>query len=254
MSHRITWKSRPRSCYPWLYQTGDKTLADLGIGAENPYDLLIGPLTMQAVVELLYRVIQFDFDLSVTADVSGTPVTQTGTGQIRMNYSSGDPTELEVFTRHRTFTDDEYPGFPGETSAGYEFATIDLSNGYGWMLPVSMYWSSPDQSVPPIFKDENGMFWLQGAFDFLTDPGDPVQFYGGNGIMTSGGYLLQDADLVLASGTFPIKCGFEAFGSADVTSASLTITASEWFPYKTTVGDPAWDTATGAPINGGPGA
>jgi hypothetical protein len=35
---------------------------------------------------------------------------------------------------------------------------------------------------------------------------------------------------------------------------SCSVTAVEWFPYATSTGQPAWDTSTGAPINGGPAA
>jgi hypothetical protein len=38
-------------------------------------------------------------------------------------------------------------------------------------------------------------------------------------------------------------------GGSDVIHA-----ATAWWPYATTTGDPAWDDATGAPANGGPGA
>ena len=39
-----------------------------------------------------------------------------------------------------------------------------------------------------------------------------------------------------------------------VTSASCTVVVEEWYPYKTTSGQPAWSATTGAPINGGPEA
>jgi hypothetical protein len=35
---------------------------------------------------------------------------------------------------------------------------------------------------------------------------------------------------------------------------SPVITATKWWPYATTTGDPAWDEENGEPINGGPGA
>lgn len=38
------------------------------------------------------------------------------------------------------------------------------------------------------------------------------------------------------------------------TAGIYTVKVVEWYPYATAGGDPAWDSATGAPINGGPGA
>jgi hypothetical protein len=42
-------------------------------------------------------------------------------------------------------------------------------------------------------------------------------------------------------------------GDAEVITP-FRVKATEWWPYATTTGQPAWDAETGAPINGGPGA
>jgi hypothetical protein len=38
------------------------------------------------------------------------------------------------------------------------------------------------------------------------------------------------------------------------TASDFVFEATEWWPYATTAGLPAWDTTTGLPLNGGPGA
>lgn len=249
MSHRITWRSRPRSEYPWPLKTGAKTLAELGIGAENPYDSLIGPLPMKAVVEILYRVAQLDFSLSITADPGGGDVTQTSSGSIRLQNSGSDPTEIEVFKRHSTYMDNDPGGLFGETGPSFTFENVEATET-AYLQPIDMVWGG-SAAEPAIFKDENGDFWLQGGFAFSTVFTDPITFDAHNLPLTVGGWILIDAQLVLSCGAFPIKCGVEG---AVVSAASLTIEATEWWPYKTTAGADAWNTTTGAPANGGPGA
>jgi len=257
MGHRITWRSRPRSEYPWLYRTEDKPLVELGIGAENPYDMLIGPLPMNAVAELLHRVIQFDYTVSITGDPGGGggDVTQTGFGTIRMvrNFYTDptEPDEIDIFTDHRTRVEDDGIGAAGTTSSSIAYYDPVGTDGLGFLEAVTMGWSG-DWETAPIFRDDSDpkMFWLQGEFFCQTTPADPVVFSAGNFPLVTGGWLLFDASLVLACGTFPIKCAAEATGA--VSAASLVLTASEWFPYADKAGADAWNTATGAPANGGP--
>jgi hypothetical protein len=264
MSQRITWRSRSsRSKYPWPYLTIRKDLADLQTGLEFPTGFLIGPLPLHAVVELLYRVVQLDWTLEIEAAVDSAPtiVTKTGSGLMRLEKPEwGLPTELEVFKTHRT---DEN----GNTEASFWFENVSHEWWKSRLAPIRIGpgfpgWIGTFDHVP-IFEDENGKFWLQGWFDFRTDGTDdpPVPFVSGcsdprlHSIVASD-TLEFDADLVLASSPTPIPIKAWAAGLAGypTISASLTITATEWFPYQTSAGDPAWNTATGAPANGGPGA
>ena len=72
--------------------------------------------------------------------------------------------------------------------------------------------------------------------------------YPGNGT-----YEEFNADLVLYSGTYSITALSLSAGEP-MRNGAMTITATEWFPYKTTTGDDAWNTTTGAAANGGPAA
>lgn len=102
------------------------------------------------------------------------------------------------------------------------------------------YWFVP-VADEPIYKDENGEYWIRATVD-----NDDVRI--NRNVRESVDDIEFDCSLVLNCGTFPVK-----FYSSGVTP-NLTITATAWWPYATKSGDPAWDTATGDPINGGPGA
>ena len=60
-----------------------------------------------------------------------------------------------------------------------------------------------------------------------------------------------DLTIVLSSG--PLTCRLYASQFAFLTSAysDLTLTVTEWWPYLTIANLPAWDSATGLPVNGG---
>jgi hypothetical protein len=64
-----------------------------------------------------------------------------------------------------------------------------------------------------------------------------------------------NAEVVLASGTLLVPIYLEplaGYTATLITPPRLEVT--EWWPYATTAGDDAWDTATGDPDNGGPAA
>lgn len=82
----------------------------------------------------------------------------------------------------------------------------------------------------------------------------------GFGIPYSGDFYSFTADLEILGTTYGFDCKSFLFGiPADdpdlyVISAELTVSVTEWFPYATKNGSAAWNTSTGAPANGGPGA
>jgi len=248
MGHRITWRSRPRHGeYPWPYKTKQVTLANILYGPPFDYELLIGPLDMKAVVEILYRVTKFSFSVSITGDVLDNsdppvpvPTTETASGEITLDDGLGNkPNELEEFTFNRS----------NDTGTAHESYQLRDNSS-----PVNILWPIDPNSFgaalrdSPIYEDENGDFWLQGYFYFNTE-----HFQAGNFVSTQAGDVDPfDASLELYSGTYQIKA-YAGYGS-DVTANSLTITATEWHPFKTTAGDDAWNTTTGAAANGGPAA
>lgn len=239
MSHRITWRSRPRSQYPWPVRTLPSTLAALYAGG-GLVPGFIGPLPLPAAVELLFRVKKLAWSAAITVP-DQTPAESAADGDLV--YDSG-VTESDVFaaTGYRPDLDD------GQsldlTSAG--------GTGYGWAKFINTGSAiSILTENAEIFRDENGDFWLSGGIEV----GGNADYVFSIGTIDAGGsYLLFDIDLVLSTGTHQIQGIATTFAGSSVTAAALTLTATEWFPFRTAAGDPAWNTATGAPINGGPGA
>jgi len=227
MPTRITSRSRPVTReYPWPLRTRETNVAELvsagtyGIG-------LIGPLPIEAVMELVYRVRELTFEGEVTFD-EGDPATISPPAPARMEAD-----EIEVWRATR-YTGNQLP----VTSPPWdEFnLAIDTANA-----------EAMGQGGYEVFADENNRYWLSGKLG----EGD------GSGVAITTWPLAPpdseiEIDLVLSSGTYPI-IGYVTSTVPPLT-AYMTITATEWHPYATKSGAPAWDVATGQPINGGPGA
>lgn len=257
MSHRITWRSRPRSGYPWPLRTSRITnLERQGSGvAPN----LIGPLSMQAVVELLYRVKEVDVSGGVLMELYSDPFNLTVSGTLTSNL---DMDELTKFTSNSHT--------PGSGRPDGDFFDALLATG-GWTLPqqVKPLVSAelrPDLPESEIYIDDDGNYWLHGIFSlevgddpailaFEVTSGDAVTYPSGAPLPPEWVATACEVPLVLKCGTFNLKASIahvppnEAFISTD-----LTLTASKWHPFKTKAGSDAWETDTGAPANGGPGA
>lgn len=249
MGNRITWKNRPRSEYPWPLRTKRVTTVEFaaisGVGGVN----FIGPLNAHAVVELLYRVSKLQMVGSFT-DLLGFTVNMDVVFTI-----DGISDELQ------RFGDCAYH-FDGNETYAQPFIDSVVSDPF-----------TEDAFVEPITTESYGVSADCTGFDIIhvTDAVDDNKYHL-NGVIywLSGPPILIvrnreddpldtsdevfNASLVLASGTFPIPLIADWEGSRTPDSSSMTITATEWFPFKTTAGDPAWNAATGLPVNGGPGA
>jgi hypothetical protein len=232
MGKRITWRSRHRGDYPWLYATRQVQLADILAGPPFEYEELIGPLPAQAVVELLYRVTRLTFSVSISGDAGDppAPTTESANGSLALQ---GLPDELEVFKFNRTTFDvgallhDSYP-----------FIAEEDADPFDVFLPVDPNGFFPGREHP-IYKDENGNFWIQGYFFFNT-----TNFQVGNFVSEANGAIVPfDATLNLASGSYQIKA-YAGYGD-DVTAGSLTITATRWNPYAWENGSPNWNRLNG---------
>ena len=246
MGHRVTWRDRQRSGYPWPLATLRINRADIpalqaSYGALGEYQGLVGPLPMAAVVELLYRVRKVSFAGSFTVDTPDPASTDSYSvsAELTLTPSTGGAalTETDLFQslqstiggiipRHYSFSQDS-----GDSIS--EFFLID--DGIGNF---------------PIYADDLGGFWVRGRFYALPLGG--ISFALANGVYDDARDYF-DATLSLRSGDFSIRAFIDGYLDERVISGqTLTITATEWFPYATTAGADAWDTATGAPVNGGP--
>jgi hypothetical protein len=100
-------------------------------------------------------------------------------------------------------------------------------------LQIEMLWS--DYGVVPFFGGTNIHDGLGGDWSAYA--------------VTICQYILR-----LATGDATAQVYFATGGSTDETGTDFIHEAKLWWPYATSAGLPAWDTDTGAPANGGPGA
>lgn len=254
MGIRISWRSRPRNGeYPWLLRTESVTNAGIDYGPDG-MTRLIGPLTLEAVVELLYRVEEIQYDGSIAIDIGGYgSFDESFNGTLIPSFEEAPITVSEITKFERYF-----PQNPDPDNINLEYRDHD-SNQPKWVRPItSSTFERNDLPFSEIYKDDNGNFYLNGGFDFTATAdvgGTPFTYF----ISSYGNFSLDyvqvfDADLILFAGTFPIKVGVPYSIGDTFVASHLTLTASKWHPFATTTGSDAWNTTTGAPANGGPGA
>ena len=194
----------------------------------------VGPFTHAQLIELLLRVKKIHMVGSIV-------------------HSGGTRTVDEILIRKRE------PGADPEeaTSESHVFQALfgqgglaewDYDAGVG-TDSVSVYIASIFQYPETLGKDENGKFWCLNASvgGRLWSDGAGISSYDATGNEIT-------ANLLLASGTVPLTVGVEAPDGESVTSATCSFTVTEWYPYATSTGAAAWDTATGLAANGGPAA
>jgi hypothetical protein len=231
------------SDHPWPMRTKATTVADLNDGRDLPG--LIGPLPLVAAMELIYRVKAVEFDGAYSYQDSGdNEVSGTIAGEVSMSEN-----ELEVWESAQFNPADSLPVFTPE------MGPVFAPEGNGSMGAInSANADAQGHGEMEIFVDEDGNYWLSGFAQFSAGSGSPGSFAIQTTQSFASGTLLLDITLELQSGSYAIKGIGQTNSGTTVNSASMTITASEWHPYETTAGVAAWNTETGAPVNGGPGA
>jgi hypothetical protein len=214
MSNRVTWRSRPRSEYPWPIPTA--RLEALPEAYPEP-DYLIGPLPMHALCELLFRANGF-----TAGDATGQYL--------------DSPTEENMLERAWNAT-----VYPSSFAGFYAWAVGD-----DWGFEFTLFesgvdpWDGHDDDREIFIYDVAGEFYLRGRIAISGPDGDRAGNW--NVDAMNGPVTIT---LKMKSGDFPIT----AYGDF-----SPDFIVSSWLPYATRDGSPAWNTTTGAAINGGPGS
>lgn len=108
----------------------------------------------------------------------------------------------------------------------------------------------------------SGLIALVGDIDDLYNPANRLflglrfNAYWAFGYMSSGQFFpganTTSARYVMRLSSGDLSCPLNS--DYATLSGDIVHTATEWFPYSTKAGLPAWDAATGLPINGGPSA
>jgi hypothetical protein len=227
---------RMRMDWPWGMPVATVTAADAA-GWK-----CWGPFSLFEITELIYRVKKLSFTGNVTYDYG------EGYSEVSEDYST------DVWATPPSAGTNEATCFSNRTVLGF----LDFYDSSDAMLlrMADALVDYDDYGMPSlltngvILRDENFDFWLRPNFFYKpTGGGNSALFFE----HAQGDYHAVAGTLVLKSGDFNIEC-YTTIQTDYVTSSEFTITAVEWFPYATSTGQPAWDTATGAPINGGPAA
>jgi len=157
----------------------------------------------------------------------------------------GPATIASAFNCHMAYSAGSDP-----SEAGYAFIRYENSGGEEWTeAAVAMsgvvVWTGADSPLDPAATLYLGIEMV------LTSDAHDVEFGSFNrtaSVLTSVNFKLK-----LSDGSTP-SCPLYNTGAAFTSGTDFVLEAKKWWPYATTTGDPAWDTATGLPINGGPGA
>lgn len=226
MGIRVTTRTRPRRDFPFTFGTTTAAAAAT--------EKLAGPFTMAQLVELIFRVRkvrivgEISHDRYIEPPPEEEPFTEASTTEVdivlpRRNTSEIDTAEIA----------DEVEMLI-QSTVGLQFFDMPTSASFGGFLSS-------------IQKDETGGYWLDlnvagsdetGVASFTSGFGGEEDF-------------IIDAMLTIGGAAVAIPTRVIGF---NVTAATCAVTIEEWWPYATSAGAAAWNTTTGAPVNGGPGA
>jgi hypothetical protein len=225
MGLRVTTRTRPRRDFPVIVGTTTAAAA----AADN----LAGPFTQAQLVELIFRVRK----VRITASISHARYIDPAPEE--EPFTEATTTDVDIAIPRRNTSDVDSPEIADEveilihSEIGMSFFN-DTNDG--WFTGV----------LSSIVKDESGGYWMRINFG-----GSPVGAGFSSDTSIQGDTLEFNATFTLGGVDFSIPAIAIAM---EVTAASLMITVEEWWPYATTTGSAAYDTATGAAINGGPAA
>lgn len=249
MGQRITSRDRPRlSAYPWPLRTKRVTTAEINDGALDGSleQYLLGPLTLPAVMEVLYRVSEFSYSGTLAVDIEYEDHTDNFSVAASGALTAvSTPSEIGHSTNHRY----KFDGDDVESNRWENTGSL-IGN---WFQPLF----TPVSLFPPPFEVyhnyELDQYWLRGTAAIEFNDGI-VYFYGVGTIPFGGGGYDQrvDVPLVLSDSTHTLRLNIPLSANETFVSCSLEITASAWLPYATKAGADAWGTADGLAANGGP--
>lgn len=231
-----------RADHPVMIPHGTTTAAVVG-ALDNPDGGYIGPLTLDAVFEILFRVKTFTAAGSITSAEGEDPVD---------NDHAGTWTRMAEDWEFETITGTE------ETIAAnfiraVEDPTANQALGIfedAGHAPDSMAAAYGNRFFPTVLIDEAGAYWMQLVFSSTRVDGSFNQTRFSQEDEGEGRTIYP---LILSSGTYDMRLS-PFLSSGLIGTDEFSLTATEWFPYATRSGAAAWNTSTGAPANGGPGA
>lgn len=217
--------------------------ATYGTGS-GVYAGVLGPFDVQAVLELIYRIKSF----TVEASSEGYDV-------INDVWESFSLNEQADYFEYPADNESELFGL-----ASWDSPDVKLTlDGPSWVtssspsgsFEINTFDSAADSGNFEIIHDENDEYWLvDSALNQIT--GTMTNASSVVVLITANSEPVEeifDAQLVLNSGTYPIK--LRANSQDGVRNTSLTITGLEWWPYAQNNCEPQWSINNGVYIPDG---
>jgi hypothetical protein len=233
MAERIIYRGRPRANKPYPFQV------DVDALPETYFTGLLGPLTLDELMEIKFRVKKFKVTCSVVRDGPANQDTETISFEYELERGRllliiGPKNKSEAYTKESEFTND----FIVREISLFEHLFIKIRTEPEFsplpQLDISR------QFFESIFKTNAG-YYLPFSLNIFNE--DVTQSYvsiqNTNHGDTEGNLFYFNCQLKIRSKTHSIRCYTIA------NSASLTIEATEWWPYANADGQPIWNTADG---------
>lgn len=233
MAERIIYRGRPRINDPFPF------IVEADAVPEGDGYFYLGPLTLDQLMELEFRVKKFSVSGSVTYEKSPTeedPTTSRTSsfaydiekGRIQTNSIS----EYEgiKFTKESDFTGYFIDGNYGFNTGRFCFIKADEPAG---IWPPTFF---PIVLKPYKINDQYYVAVQMSLYQYDDILGDYISI--------SESPEGQDSELKIGDKTYNIKISGYA-GAENVLSVTFAMEASEWWPYANADEQPIWNTATG---------
>lgn len=246
MAERIIYRGRPRADRPYPFQV------DVAAIPTTASYFILGPLTLDELMEIKFRIRKFKATGSVITSrnpTEGDPSTET------TNSIDYELIRSELLTRV-TGSNPMFGLLQSKTKAYEKESEFTNTFNNRFFIPNQniFYKDTPEYitgtQVPNLntsfaqpFKTDAGYYLPMNILVYSNDLsyiGITNTFRGSEEVS---GNVYTDCQLKINSKTYTIRS--EVFGFR-VLSGSLTIEATEWWPYANADGQPIWNTADGA--------
>ena len=244
MAERIIYRGRPRADKPYPFQV------DVAAIPETASYFILGPLTLDELMEIKFRIRKFTAVGSVITSRTPTeedPSTETTNSidyelirsDLLVTFSGGgmfgiSQSKTKAYEKESEFTNTFNNRFFGP------FQNIFYKNTPEYITGTQV--PNLNTSFAQPFKTDAG-YYLPMSILVQPNNSSSIGIINTNrGEVEVSGNVYTDCELKINSKTHTIRCRVYGFR---VLSGSLTIEASEWWPYANADGQPIWNTADG---------
>jgi hypothetical protein len=250
MAERIIYRGRQRATKPYPFQVDVDAIPDTTYSY-----FLFGPLTLDELMEFKYRIKKFTVSGSIVVkafDFEGNTYNET----IDLNY---DIIRSRLIVRQTGGGIGGSGGFFGFKTEAFdkesEVSPSFVIKRFNYIFSDIFYKEQPDYLfLQPSLVDMSSTFSYKTNEGYYLPISIQVETIDGSGNGFGSvfrgeeefeEFFYTDCQLKVRSKTHNIRCIVRGAGRT-VVGGSLTIEASEWYPYANADEQPIWNTSTGA--------